>query len=61
MLKFRKNVNSGIFSRGLIEQIQSDKKKAEVELNTAGNLICMETLHQLQDVIFGNEQQIFSV
>jgi len=45
------------FSRGLIEQIQSDKKAAKVEVNTAGNSVCMETetLHQSQDVIFGNE------
>lgn len=56
ILKFRKNVNSGIFPEDLLmEQIQSDKKKAKVEVSTAGNLICMETLHQAQDVVFGNE------
>lgn len=33
--------------------IQSDKKKAKVEVNTAGNLVCMETLRQSQDVVFG--------
>lgn len=56
ILTFRKNVNSGIFPEDLLmEQIQSDKKKAKVEVNTAGNLICMETLHQAQDVVYGNE------
>lgn len=38
-----------------MEQNHSAKKKAKVEVNSAGNLICMESLHQSQDVIFENE------
>lgn len=38
-----------------MEQNHSARKKAKVEVNT-GNLICMETLYQSQDVISENEE-----
>lgn len=38
-----------------MKQNHSAKKKAKVEVST-GNLICMETLYQSQDVIFENEE-----
>lgn len=32
-----------------MEQTQSDKKAANAEVNTAGDSVCMETLHQSQE------------